>query len=345
MYPEPVLEAEGRAPAKLILSGEHAVLYGAPALAIAVDCRFVVKIKPIENSGLHFKCPILGIDTRYTPEAIHQIARKSWSRYADFEEGSLPISEVLVQGHDLLICALSSWLDQHARTLLQGIQVSVVSAIPVGYGMGSSAAGIVALFRALENYFGSYSSPEAFFERAVMIEHLQHGISSGVDIAVCQTEFPCIYYNGRLEAVSLPELQHTWLVNTGRPEVSTGACVQAVKTHFQETRLVHRFEEVTLELIQALTNGDEKSVAHMISENHRLLCQIGVVPEKIRRFVQQIESLGGSAKLCGAGATQGEQGGVAWVLGNPERILPVIEQFGYLYEPLRCAHHFASSMG
>jgi mevalonate kinase len=107
-----VQQAEGRAPAKLILSGEHAVLYGAPALAIAIECRFVVKIQPIDHSGLHLKCPILGIDARYTPEAVFQIAQKTWNRYADFEAGALPISAVLNHSHDLLICALSSWLDQ-----------------------------------------------------------------------------------------------------------------------------------------------------------------------------------------------------------------------------------------
>jgi mevalonate kinase len=196
-----------------------------------------------------------------------------------------------------------------------------------------------------ENYFGSYATPESFFERALTVEHLQHGISSGVDIAVCQTELPCVYYNQHLEAATVPELPHAWLVNTGKPEVSTGVCVQAVKTHFQNSGLIHRFEEVTLGLIQALMEmEDEKSLSPLIAENHRLLCQIGVVPEKIRRFIQQIESLGGAGKLCGAGSTQGENGGVAWVMGASERILPILSQFGYSYEPLRCAHHISSAI-
>lgn len=343
--PEPIAEARGQAPAKLILSGEHAVLYGAPALAIAIECRFVVTIRPIEGSGLHLKCPILGIDTRYTPEAILQVSKKSWGRYAEFEEGTRFITEVLEHRDSLLICALMSWLDQHSRTLLQGIQISIVSAIPVGYGLGSSAAGIVALWRALENYFGSYAAPEAFFKRAVSVEHLQHGVSSGVDIAVCQTEFPCLYYQERLEALDLPEFHHAWLVHTGRPEVSTGACVESVKKHFQNPDLVKRFEEVTLRLAKALMEDDEKNLIHAVSDNHRLLCQIGVVPEKIRRFIQQVESLGGAGKICGAGAIQGDNGGVAWVVGLPEKVLPVLEHFGYSYEPLRCAHHVASSVG
>lgn len=338
---EPLAVAEGRAPAKLILSGEHAILYGAPALAIPIDCRFVIKIRPLDSSGLHFKSPIIGIDARYTPDAVFQIAQKTWNRYADFEAGVLPIAAVLNQQHDLLICALAAWLNHHGRTLSQGIQVSAVSAIPVGYGLGSSAAGIVALFRALENYFASYSTPQAFFEQALMVEHLQHGISSGVDIAVCQTELPCLYDQESLEEVYVPEMNNAWLVHTGKPEVSTGTCVQAVKTHFQNSSLVERFKEVTVSLVQAL-GEDEKKLFELVAENHRLLCQIGVVPEKIRRFVQQIESLGGAAKLCGAGSTQGDKGGIAFVLGNPERIQPVLNQFGYSYEPLRCAHHVAA---
>jgi mevalonate kinase len=339
---EPLIEAEGSAPAKLILSGEHAVLYGAPALAAALGCRLIITVKPLNASGLQLRCPVMGLDLLYTPQSVFEIARAAFHRYDLFAQEQLPIVSVLEQPYDLLICALAYWLTEHERDLEEGLVISVVSAIPMGYGLGSSAAGIVSLFRALEQYDALYDAPNIFFERAVTIEHLQHGVSSGIDVAVCQTEAPCLYRQKCLTGVFIPEFKNAWLVNTGMPQVSTGTCVASVRPHFENAMQVREFEETTLCLMEACVAQDERKILAGIARNHALLCGIGTVPQRVQAFMRKIEASGGAGKLCGAGATLGEGGGMAWVMGQSERLLPVFEEWGYPYEPLRFAHHLAT---
>jgi mevalonate kinase len=72
----------------------------------------------------------------------------------------------------------------------------------------------------------------------------------------------------------------------------------------------------------------------LIRENHRLLCRIGVVPQKVQQFVSEVEAAGGAAKVCGAGSVRGDSGGAVLVLAD---FMPaaLAEKYGYNVSPLR----------
>jgi mevalonate kinase len=72
----------------------------------------------------------------------------------------------------------------------------------------------------------------------------------------------------------------------------------------------------------------------LIRENHRLLVQIGVVPEKVQRFISAVEARGGAAKICGAGAISGNAGGTLLLLAE-ELPQGLCEQYGYAADPVR----------
>jgi mevalonate kinase len=69
-------------------------------------------------------------------------------------------------------------------------------------------------------------------------------------------------------------------------------------------------------------------------ENHRLLCRIGVVPQKVQQFVADVETAGGAAKICGAGAVRGQNGGVVLVMAD---FMPttLASKYGYKVSPVR----------
>ncbi len=72
---------------------------------------------------------------------------------------------------------------------------------------------------------------------------------------------------------------------------------------------------------------------HSIRANHRLLQKIGVVPTKVANFIADIESSGGAAKICGAGAITGDNAGVVLLLADPG-ITEIAQRYGYELQTL-----------
>ena len=66
---------------------------------------------------------------------------------------------------------------------------------------------------------------------------------------------------------------------------------------------------MTEEVRTYLENNEQSKLYESIRANHRLLDQIGVVPERVGQFIREIESHGGAAKICGAGSVDGEAAG------------------------------------
>jgi len=93
------------------------------------------------------------------------------------------------------------------------------------------------------------------------------------------------------------------------------------------------FEKITDGLQKALCAGDAPTVRDVVKEQHRLLCEIGVVPEKVRRFIRQIEDDGGAAKICGAGSVRGDRGGVVLVFQHDAPVKRA-EAYGYPLLPV-----------
>jgi mevalonate kinase len=125
-----------------------------------------------------------------------------------------------------------------------------------------------------------------------------------------------------------------YLVETGAPEATTGECVVQVKEQFQNDVIWNDFEAVTNEVEKAVRENNSTLMRSLIKENHRLLCRIGVVPQKVQQFVADVEAAGGAAKICGAGSIRGQSGGVVLVLAD---FMPtaLAGKYGYKVSPVR----------
>ena len=80
--------------------------------------------------------------------------------------------------------------------------------------------------------------------------------------------------------------------------------------------------------------GESLELRESIRENHRLLVEIGVVPEQVSAFVREIEQAGGAAKICGAGSVVGDAAGVLLVLAD-EAPVALCKKYGYVVSTLR----------
>lgn len=305
------------APGKLILSGEHAVVYGRPALAMAID-RCAQSVITVGAPDLvSFNLLDLKETDSFTLRALGELRARLQKNYQLFLNGELGIRDVLHKPIELFEFAFITVLDGLHLKFGEGLNIQTQSNIPIGCGMGSSAATILSLLRAIGHYFRVEFRPDWFLKYSIDAEKMQHGFPSGVDSYISLHGGCALFREGEATSVPLPRIG-LYLVNTGAPAATTGECVVAVKEKFQKDPIWNDFEAATLALEQAVRANDREAFQRLVAENSRLLDRIGVVPEKVRRFIADVEQAGGAAKVCGAGAVYGDNAGMVLVIAEHE---------------------------
>ena len=302
-----------QAPGKLILSGEHAVVYGHPALAMAVNRYVTVTATPQRAPLISFDLSDLDYQRRLSLSALDSLKDRIKRKYQRFVSGDFKIRDVLQKPVELAQVAFSLFFEVLNIKLTQGIKIRVESNIPIGCGMGSSAATVLSVVTSIAKHLEMDLAPDIFLRLALQAENMQHGYSSGLDLRV-SLHGGCIYVkDGQLHQRPVPTVP-MYLVNTGVPKTSTGECVEAAANHFKTSQIGEEFAAVTTELDAALQENDLPRALAAISANHQLLIRIGVVPTAVQQFIAEIEQTGGAAKICGAGAVAGDKAGVVLVL-------------------------------
>ncbi|MEN8254383.1 MAG: mevalonate kinase [Verrucomicrobiota bacterium] len=321
------------APGKLILSGEHAVVYGKPAIAMAIDRSAVFELTPQAGNEITFDLPGGEGSGSHTLMALGDLKRRVDKKYREFLRGEIGIRDVLAMPADLFRFAFVHTLDGLHRHIDSGICLKLRSSIPVGCGMGSSAATVLSEIRAMGHYLRVDFKPDWYYEYSLEAEKMQHGKPSGVDSYISLHGGCACFQQGEARSVSLPRMK-MYMVQTGIPESTTGECVMEVERNFRNSEIWSEFEAVTTAFEDAIRANDVQKIRWLVRENNRLLSAIGVVPEKVRRFIADIEAWGGSAKVCGAGSIAGDNGGIVLVFSDPPPT-ELCEKHGYTVSPVR----------
>ena len=314
-----------RSPGKIILSGEHAVVHGAPALAAAVDVFASAEVLWNDSGEIHLHLADRPIRSLPLPSLFQQ-ARALEARHAAFLRGEIPVRDVAPQPEDLLFAAIAGCVP------VRGAHIQVHSDIPLGAGMGSSAAVLLALLSALR----PNADRATLFDQAWRCEQYQHGRSSGLDVAASLHGGWIFGRSGAFQPLAAPTQFPLGVFFSGRPNSSTGECVSAVaKTHPRSSTIWSEFAAVTEAITAAIQSNNRVALRLHIRENHRLLCAIGVVPDSLRAFVARVEADGGAAKICGAGSIRPGPGGMVWVEADTEPALPrAWQRFALSISPL-----------
>jgi mevalonate kinase len=322
--------------------GEHAVVYGRPAIAAAIDLRVTARVSAAPGRGVVvLDLPRLPHSEEASWEALRDYARairESWEAYSR-EPG--PERFRAVRGSDpahLVKAALGEAAEALGEEDPPGLRLRVESALPVGSGFGSSAATASGVIAAYLAFRGEALDPERIGRIALEAERRQHGLPSGIDGAT-------VLHGGLLWARKLPReaggglaaeriaarsplLSRLRVYDTGTPAEPTGAVVAAVR-HARD-RDVTRHERI-LDRIEAATRGfrtelerdteDPERVRELIRECQNCLEELGTVPAEVRDLVRRIEAEGGAAKISGAGSLSGPGAGSLLVYDPaPERI-------------------------
>ncbi|MDF2529465.1 MAG: putative phopshomevalonate kinase [Gammaproteobacteria bacterium] len=321
-----------RAPAKLIISGEHAVVHGCPALAIAVNRYSDTTVSSHSMPHVLFDLVNLPHKRQRTLKALRQLKSRLHNSYNAFLRGEKGIRDVLKKPFELLEYTTSNLIDKLDIDPKQGLNIHTHSTIPTGCGMGSSAAAIVSTNYALARFLNREISPQDLQSLNLAAENLQHGKSSGLDLYI-SSHGGCHYFQqGQAESRNLPNFSLK-IINTGPPQSSTGECVNHTFGPLKSEILRQAFTEVTKRVDSAWQEQNLEQFMQGIKDNHRLLCQLGVVPPNIQSLIAELEGLGAAAKVCGAGAIYGESAGIVLVLGSPV-VNAIAEKYGYTVESL-----------
>jgi mevalonate kinase len=297
--------AKGQAAGKVILMGEHAVVYGFPALAMALpDVRLTVEVVKPAHSLSHWEQGV-EISLGNNPLEVPLASRRQV--VAAFEKAMQAVEPAFVLAH-------------HPVKVLR-----IQSDIPLGAGMGGSAAMSTAFLRyALEAHGERWASEKVSFF-ANEIDALFHGKASGLDAAAVSSDGVICFQRGKsIEMVPLAKPFWIFLHDTGERQ-ATSAMVELVARQLEKTpvfvqRLLDNLGELTVRARAHLLQGELAALGHCLNLGHESLCSLGVSTGATDACVEKMRAHGAlGAKLTGAGG-----GGL--VLGlfetPPQNLLP-----------------------
>lgn len=266
------MKASASAPGKVILCGEHFVVYGEPALVAAVNLRAYVEAYRCRRPGIEVESDrVSGRGLKPVEEAVRFI----------LEAYGLDSKNV-------------------------GLKVKVRSEIPLGSGLGSSAAVSVASALAAAKLLGFKPSREKLFEAGFRAEKLVHGRPSGIDPAISVYGGLLRFKAGRVRRVRFQGRLELVVADSGI-ERSTGVMVEKVRRIssryprlFSDMRRAAR--RIVAEAVDAVSEGDFERLGELLNVNHGLLSAVGVSNSRLERLVYAAREAGAlGAKITGAG--------------------------------------------
>ncbi len=294
---------------KLILTGEHAVVYGQPALAIPVSSlRATCTVRTTTTEGIHVSAPDLPLREQlfaHTPLAA--------------------LSPLGAAVHHTLNHLGGAWPD---------LEVEIRSSIPVARGMGSGAAVTAAIIRALAQAQNSPLPLPIQLALIHRVETLYHGTPSGIDGQVIGCERPLWFVRNQPPEYPIIQGPFHFLIADSGPSPPTREVVAGVRARYAQTPTdcqiqLEAIGALSHQARQALECGDAPGLGEVLNQNHTLLQALGVSSpglDRITAAARQAGALG--AKLSGAGL-----GGICISLVTPQtqaQVRYAVEQAGAL---------------
>jgi mevalonate kinase len=279
------------APGKTILVGEHAVVYGRPAIAAPV--WQVVATATVTDgppgAGLRLRAPDVGIEFHLADEP------------GDAARGTVQPLAVVTR----LVLERLGLPAEPGRE--PDWVVEVRSQIPIAGGLGSGAALSAALVRALFAHAGQPLAPAELAALVYASERHYHGTPSGIDNTVIAYGTPIWFVRGQPPVPLTPKIPFTLLVADSGIRSPTKETVGDVRRGWQAepSRYERRFDaiaELVREARAAIEQGETANLGRVLDQNHRLLAALGVSAPPLDRLVAAARRAGAlGAKLSGGG--------------------------------------------
>lgn len=270
-------------PGKVILFGEHAVVYGQPAIAVPV---FAAQVKSIVSA---------------------QVQGKPGEIWIEAPDISLSTSIDQLESDHPLKAALQAAIGDKDLNQVPSCTIQITSEMPPSSGLGSSAAVSTSLIRAFSAFLGNRIDNDQVSDLAYEVEKIHHGTPSGIDNTVISHQRPVYFQKGNpFEFLDIGEDFSILIAYSGTPG-NTREAVEGVRERWQKdpdtyNQLFSRMGEIAQDAKRIIETGSSDHLGPLMIENQDLLRKIGVSTLELDRLTSAAVEAGAlGAKLSGGG--------------------------------------------
>jgi len=270
-------------PGKIILFGEHAVVYGEPAIAV----------------------PISSVQTRAIVNAV--IGGSSGEIQIDAPDISLSAAVMELDPNHPLRAAVVAVVGNKDPGEIPACKIQISSTIPAASGLGSGAAVSTALIRAFSAFLGQRLTDEQVSHLTFEVEKIHHGTPSGIDNTVIAHQKPIYYLKGEpFQFLSIGTPFSILIAGSGIPG-QTKEAVQQVRQNWindpdRYDSLFKSIGEISKMAKELIDTGSLADLGPLMDENHILLQELGVSTPELDLLVDTARKAGAlGAKLSGGG--------------------------------------------
>lgn len=295
---------------KVILLGEHAVVYGSHALAAPVPLAVRASVQETQSGGVDLQIPRWGVKCRLSRDPAH---RDAFQRSLGLIFDRLGLIE-------------------------RSLRIDVFPSVPRAMGLGGSAALAVAVIRALDRHFGLGLPDAEVNALAFACEEVAHGSPSGIDNTVATYGRPILYCRAPTpdSAPLVEELQIArpvpLVIGISGRESLTARTVGEVRSAWQRSPdlyegIFRQIDALALQGVEALREGHLEHLGDLMNVCHGLLNALRVSSRELEELVQIARDNGAlGAKLTGGGG-----GGsiIALCPENRDRVMAAMRDAGY----------------
>ncbi len=279
------MKVTASAPGKLMLYGEHAVVYGSPCIVTAVDQKVRVSVEPNGEGEIHVCSPNVGLDEYH--KKIERLGKDDLPK-------SMAFVEMLVKRF------------YEKNQIKQGIRISTESDFSTQFGFGSSAAVVVALTKALSTYFKIKMNNKEIFEMAYQGVLDVQGVGSGFDVAASVYGGTLYYVTPGTTIENIFEGELPMVVGYTGVKADTPTLIRQVA----ELKRNEGWVEAVFGDIADLVNRaktlfvkqDFVQLGKLMNKNQKLLSTLNVSSVELDKLIKASKDSGAyGAKLSGAG--------------------------------------------
>lgn len=279
------MKVTASAPGKLMLYGEHAVVYGSPCIVTAVDQRVRVTVEPNGEGEIHVCSPNVGLDEYH--KKISRLGKDDLPK-------SMAFVEMLVKRF------------YEKYQINEGIRISTESDFSTQFGFGSSAAVVAALTKALSSYFYKKMENREIFEMAYQAVLDVQGVGSGFDVAASVYGGTIYYVTPGTVIENVYEGNLPMVVGYTGVKADTPTLIRQVAELKRNEGWVEAvFGDITDLVNRAkilFVKQDFEQLGKLMNKNQKLLSTLNVSSVELDKLIKVSKESGANgAKLSGAG--------------------------------------------
>ena len=291
---------------KIILTGEHAVVYGSHAIAAPIPIAMQAKVSSVSEKGVRLVITDWNVNETLNKDHSH--------KYSLHQSLDLILSELELKN--------------------QNMSIEVIPNIPKAMGLGGSAALAVAIIRALSKNFRLNLKDQAIADLAFKSENIMHGTASGIDNTLATYGNFIKFKKGTppLMVNIAPKEPLPIVIGLTNKAGLTVEMVGKVRSAWKKDKKMYEhifndINELTLQSEEAIKKADFKKLGELMNINHGYLNALQVSSKELEELIEISRTNGAlGAKLTGGG---GGGAMIALCPNNSESVAKAINKAGY----------------